>query len=316
MASGARNDTEADRASLLFRLHRARLAIIGLLLIIAGIALLYLDAGRISDAIAEALLTTGLVGLGSDFAARVLADARIIEKVKDVFTTVIHGPFRTLFDRMNRAPGKRFDVRIDVTLTESGDGREDMFIALVRNAFRTNAPLGERVFMCSPKTFSREAFAGRNVVDYWIVNPTNGQAADDPDTYAVLKYSLNGRPCDLVRTVENGRQIYTATPRKTDIKRDEIYYEEYTYRVLIPRAAGWLRFTVDDPTQGFALDVAQFKTNINRLEVVPFFAAETEPRMNASTATVPAPASVTVDGWIAPGSGAAIIWNLNTTSAS
>ncbi|WP_370946980.1 hypothetical protein AB5J62_05335 [Amycolatopsis sp. cg5] len=312
MASGARDNT--DRSSLLFRLHRARLAIIGLLLIIAGIGLLYLDAGRIPDALSEALLTTGLVGLGSDFAARVLADNRIIEQVKGVFISVLHGPFRVLLDRMNHAPGKRFDVRIDVTLTEAGEaGRGDMFIALVRNSFRTNAPLGERVFICAPKSFDREAFTHQNVADYWIVNPANGQAADDPNTYSVLKYSLNGQAYELHRTVHDGRQIYTATPGKLDIKRGETYHEEYTYRVMIPRAAQWLRFTVDVPTQGFALDVNHFQTNINRLEVLPFFAAETEPRVNESTAAVPAPASITVDGWIAPGSGTAITWTLNDT---
>ncbi|MEC3974872.1 hypothetical protein [Amycolatopsis sp. H20-H5] len=258
------------------------------------------------------LITTGGLGIFGDFAARTIAEARVIELLRKVLNATIHGPFRALFDQTTRAPFQRHDVRIDVTLTTAGEANEDMIIALVRSELRTNAPLGERLFLCSPKRYPRDYYHRHGFTEHWTIDPARGIAADDPDTFTVLDYSINGVSQDIQRSASKGEQIYTVTPRDVTASPGELYHEEYTYRVLMPRHGQSLYFTVDVPTRNFSLKVNHFDTGISRLTLVDFFASETEPRINASSATLPAPPSVSVDGWIMPTSGVVITWNLNT----
>jgi hypothetical protein len=212
---------------------------------------------------------------------------------------------------MTRAQFHRHDVRIDVTLTTASDGKDDIFIVLVRNSFRTNTPLGERLFLCSPRRYSRDYYQRLGLTEQWTPDPARGIAADDPDTFTVLDYAINGVPQDIQRSAAHGEQTYTVTPRDVTTPPGGLHHEEYTYRALVPRSGGSLYFVVDVPTCNYSLEVNHFDSDINRLDLTNFFASETDPRVNESTASNPTPVSVSVDGWIMPTSGVVINWNLN-----
>ncbi|GAA1985471.1 hypothetical protein GCM10009754_73850 [Amycolatopsis minnesotensis] len=296
---------------MLFYLHRARLIIIGLVLIGLGVGLLYLDAGRVLDAIADNLIGIGGVSLLGDFAARTIANVRMIELFKNALGSVFYGPFRTLVERMTRAPFYRYDTRINVTLSAANQGTDGKLFALVRCSHRTNEPLGARSFLCSPQRYNQDHYRQHGITDYWIVNPAHGLAAHDPETYALVDYRVNGISYEITRTVDGDEQTYTVIPQGASIPAGDTFVETYTYRVLIPQQAHWVSFTVDVPTCGYTIEVSHFDTNINRLSLSPFFASETEPRATTSTAAHPGPASVAVDGWIMPTSGTVITWTLN-----
>ncbi len=253
----------------------------------------------------------GGLSLLGDFAARNLADTRLVELLKKVLASVFYGRFRGLYDRMNQSPVYRENARVDVTLSANKTSEDGTLIALVKCAHFTNAPLGERKFLASPQRYPLDFYARGAFTDYWTVAPAPGVSAEDPETFAVLDYALDGQSYPVRRTVINDEQIYRAKPGKLKASSpDGLYYEEYTYRVRVPREGATLHFTVDVPTRGYTVEITHFNTGINRLSLLDFFASDTEPRINASTGQ-PGPASVAVDGWVMPTSGVVINWVLN-----
>ncbi len=254
----------------------------------------------------------GGLSLLGDFAARNLADTRLIELLKKVLAAVFFGRFRGLHDWMNQSTAHRENATVEITLTTSDPSEVDTLTAVVKCAHFTTAPVGERTFLCSPRRYSRDYYLSRGFTDYWTVAPAQGISADDSDTFAVLDYKLNGHPYPITRTIKRGEQLYRATPSKTRSGSDDgMHHEEYTYRIRVPRDGGSLHFTVDIPTRGYALKISHFNTGISRLSLLDFFASDTEPRINSSDPELPAPVDVSIDGWIMPTSGVAVTWTLN-----
>src|SRR5215217_8644435 len=79
MGKGSTKNANYDRESLLYRLHRARLIIVGIVLLSIGIVLTLTVHGKIAEDFASTLINMGTIGIFGDFAARVIAEARVVE---------------------------------------------------------------------------------------------------------------------------------------------------------------------------------------------------------------------------------------------
>jgi hypothetical protein len=209
----------------------------------------------------------------------------------------------------------QYDAHVTVSLTPTSHGPTDGFGSLfevtTRWQYRTPKPPAVMRFSAvSDHDTYRRLVADPASVETWLTEPPTRPVQDEHDPFELLQCVINGVPHPIQRHTDETGVSFTVTPSYPTSGDVDV---SYTHRTYAPQLSHLLFIDVGT-TKGLRLDFTHSPAcGISHVNVLPYIASPTQPRVERSPAGVPNP-TISLDfgdAWTFPRSGAAFTWTLH-----
>lgn len=145
----------------------------------------------------------------------------------------------------------------------------------------------------------------------WFMAPRPGMAAHRRESFELLRYSVDGRPCPIRRSQRATGQSYRVRLDEAVVMAGRPVRVSYVYRTVTPVSGHMLFLSIDQPAKGISVQVDYGDTDITDLRVLDLLPAADQARLEQLPASVPGRSlSVAYDGWVFPRAGFAFVWTL------
>jgi hypothetical protein len=187
------------------------------------------------------------------------------------------------------------------------------FSVTVRWEYTTTPAHAHRRFVClSDRDEYAELLQDSDATSAWFINPASGVDPTAPESFELLRFTVDGEEQPIRRTTRKTAQTYTASVGAGALRAKKPVTVAYTYRTLMAQDGNFLFFDIEQPTRDLtvALDYSDCGiANVSTLDLVPSVRPtriEAPPDAGADETV-----RVDIDGWIFPRSGVAFVWTLD-----
>jgi hypothetical protein len=187
------------------------------------------------------------------------------------------------------------------------------FSVTVRWEYTTTPAHAYRRFIClSDRDEYAELLQDSDATSAWFINPASRVDPTAPESFELLRFTVDGEERPIRRTTRKAAQTYTASVGAEALRADKPVTVAYTYRTLMAQDGNFLFFDIEQPTRDLnvAFDYSGCGiASISTLDLVPSVRPTRieAPPDAGSDETV----RVDIDGWIFPRSGVAFVWTLD-----
>jgi hypothetical protein len=186
------------------------------------------------------------------------------------------------------------------------------FSVTVRWEYTTTPAHAHRRFVClSDRDEYAELLQDSDATSAWFINPASDVDPMAPESFELLRFTVDGEERPIRRTTRKAAQIYTASLGAEALRAEKPVTVAYTYRTLMAQDGNFLFFDIEQPTRDLNVTFDYSGcgiANVSTLDLVPSVRPtriEAPPDAGADETV-----RVDIDGWIFPRSGVAFVWTL------
>lgn len=186
------------------------------------------------------------------------------------------------------------------------------FTVTVRWEYTTVPTHAQRRFMCtSDRDEYNEVANARSDTTGWFMSPTSGQDAAALESFELTRFSVDGDPRPIRRSVRKGGQIFTAAVGADTVSAGQPVTISYTYRTVTAQAGHLLYFSVEQPTRDLRMSFDYGQCGMSSVSVLDLVPTIRPPRIERPRPGDSSPViHLDVDGWVFPRSGVGFVWTL------
>lgn len=210
--------------------------------------------------------------------------------------------------------GERWeDLRVAINLSPWHAGtrrvRTPMFVATIRWEYRGIPTESLRRFSCvSDEQEYRELLQEPASSSVWKFTPVDGLAADSPQAFELVQFSVDGDERPIRRSARAGSQTYSVSLGRAVVDAGQSVAVAYTYQVLVRQHGHLLHLSFGQPTRGVHVELRYGGTAITSVQLLDYLRGSRQTRVGHSPELSAPAMAVDLDGWVLPGSGVAFVW--------
>jgi hypothetical protein len=236
-----------------------------------------------------------------------------------------HEVYNDIRDQAVSAKERWYDASLSIDLEPHPVGRgsakstgsrsrhtRQYFSVTVRWEYTTTPAHAHRRFVClSDRDEYAELLQDSDATSAWFINPASDVDPTDPESFELLRFTVDGDERPIRRTSRKAAQTYTASVGTEAVRATKPVTIAYTYRTLMAQDGSFLFFDIEQPTRDLKVmfDYSGCGiANVSTLDLVPSVRPtriEAPPDAGADESV-----RVDIDGWIFPRSGVAFVWTL------
>lgn len=220
--------------------------------------------------------------------------------------------YADLHRQVVRAPERRYDARVSVSLSPwpegPADGRGSMFVATIRWEYRVTLTSALWQFTCVSDLAEYRRLLDEGAAVWYFAPIADLDAGSEP-TFELAQFTIDGSLLPARRTKRAHSQTYSV-----ELRPEQLGHQvklAHTCRVLIQKHGHLLYLDVPKPTRGLSVELDYADAGIQFVNALDFIASAQQPHTVRSPGSVPSRSvSIEFDGWVFPKSGVAFVWVL------